>query len=123
MTQQNEQQPHPLDVHIGARLRDIRAARKVSQSALADQLGLTFQQVQKYEKGLNRLSARSLFEVARFLNVPRDYFYDGYDNEDPAPVLTAPDYPFLEALNTIQSAKLRFAIRGFVMMLAETDKK
>lgn len=61
---------HPIDTVVGARIRMTRKARGVSQNALADSVGLTFQQIQKYEKGANRVSASKLAEIADFLKVP-----------------------------------------------------
>lgn len=73
--------PHtanPVDIHVGARVRLRRKMQGYSQSELAEALGLTFQQVQKYERGGNRISASKLYEIARFLNVPIAYFFEGY---------------------------------------------
>jgi len=61
---------HPIDTAVGARIRMTRNARGVSQNALAESVGLTFQQIQKYEKGANRVSASKLAEIADFLKVP-----------------------------------------------------
>lgn len=61
---------HPVDTAVGARIRMTRKARGVSQNALAESVGLTFQQIQKYEKGANRVSASKLAEIADFLKVP-----------------------------------------------------
>jgi transcriptional regulator with XRE-family HTH domain len=60
---------HPVDEHVGAKIRTLRKAAHLSQQALAQHLGLTFQQVQKYERGANRISAAMLFETAVFLGV------------------------------------------------------
>jgi transcriptional regulator with XRE-family HTH domain len=73
--------PNPVDIHVGARVRLRRKAMGLSQSALADALELTFQQVQKYERGTNRISASKLFEISRTLRVPLAYFFDGYSDE------------------------------------------
>ena len=62
--------PHPLDVLVGARVRTARMARGMSQAALAENLGITFQQIQKYERGANRISASKLIEIARALGLP-----------------------------------------------------
>ena len=70
-------QPSPVDVHVGGRIRIRRQVLGITQRAVADELGLTFQQVQKYELGTNRVSASKLFEIARFLDVPVTYFFDG----------------------------------------------
>ena len=69
--------PNPVDLHVGARIRMRRKILGVSQERLADDLGLTFQQVQKYERGANRVSASKLYEIARSLQAPISYFFDG----------------------------------------------
>lgn len=66
-----------LDEHIGTRLRQRRALMGMTQEKLAEAVGITFQQVQKYENGANRISAGRLFEFSNILDVPVDYFYDG----------------------------------------------
>ena len=68
-------QPHPTDIAVGAKVRALRLACGISQEGLADKLGVTFQQVQKYEKGSNRLSASRLQMVAKVLNVPISHFF------------------------------------------------
>ena len=67
--------PSPVDVHVGARLRQRRTLLGMSQTTLGDAVGLTFQQMQKYEKGTNRISASRLFDFARVLDVPIEYFF------------------------------------------------
>lgn len=69
--------PNPIDLHVGARIRMRRRLLGVSQEKLAEALGLTFQQVQKYERGANRVSASKLYEIARTLQTPVTYFFDG----------------------------------------------
>ncbi len=68
--------PSPVDVHVGARLRVRRTLLGMSQTTLGDAIGLTFQQVQKYERGSNRISASRLFALTRVLDVPIQYFFD-----------------------------------------------
>jgi transcriptional regulator with XRE-family HTH domain len=68
--------PNPVDVHVGNRMRMRRMLIGMSQEKLGERLGLTFQQVQKYEKGTNRVSASRLFHVAQVLAVPVQYFYE-----------------------------------------------
>lgn len=69
-------QPNPIDVHVGSRLRLRRTLLGMSQEALGAALGLTFQQVQKYERGYNRIGASRLFDLARALGVDVDFFYE-----------------------------------------------
>lgn len=71
--------PHPIDAHVGSRLRSRRRMLGMTQEKLGDALGLTFQQVQKYERGSNRISASRLFELSQILSVPITYFFDGAD--------------------------------------------
>ena len=68
--------PSPMDVHVGARIRLRRTMLGMSQERLGDALGLTFQQVQKYERGVNRVGASRLFDVSRALDVPISFYYD-----------------------------------------------
>ena len=70
-------EPNPIDVYVGKRMRMRRQMLDLSQEKLASALGLTFQQVQKYERGLNRIGASRLWDVAMVLNVPITYFFDG----------------------------------------------
>ena len=72
-------QPHPTDVHVGARLRLRRNMMGLSQEKLGEAIGLTFQQVQKYERGANRIGASRLYELGRVLDVPVQFFYDDQD--------------------------------------------
>ncbi len=67
---------HPVDLHVGTRLRQRRALFGMSQTALGNAVGLTFQQVQKYERGSNRISSSRLFEFAKVLDVPVSHFFD-----------------------------------------------
>jgi transcriptional regulator with XRE-family HTH domain len=69
--------PDPIDIYVGSRLRERRVSLGMSQTVLADRLGLTFQQVQKYERGANRLSASALWRAADAVDVPVSYFFDG----------------------------------------------
>jgi len=72
-----ESRIHLVDAHVGKRLRQRRQSLNLSQEKLANILGLTFQQVQKYENGSNRISASRLFEIAKALNAPIAFFFDG----------------------------------------------
>jgi transcriptional regulator with XRE-family HTH domain len=69
--------PHPIDVHVGARIRLRRITRGLTQSDLARRVGISFQSVQKYERGENRVSASRLHEFAEALGVGEQYFFDG----------------------------------------------
>ncbi len=73
--------PHPVDVHVGARVRVRRTLLGMSQTTLGDVLGLSFQQVQKYEKGTNRMGSSRLFDLSRVLDVPVEYFFEEMPSE------------------------------------------
>jgi transcriptional regulator with XRE-family HTH domain len=68
--------PNPIDIHVGARVRMRRMILGFSQGKIADGLGLTFQQVQKYEKGTNRISSSRLHQIAALLQVPPAFFFE-----------------------------------------------
>jgi len=68
--------PDPVDIHVGQRLRVRRSLLGLSQEKLAEAIGLTFQQIQKYERGLNRISAGRLYRFSQILQVPITYFYE-----------------------------------------------
>jgi transcriptional regulator with XRE-family HTH domain len=68
--------PSPIDVHVGSRIRLRRTLLGMSQERLGEALGLTFQQVQKYERGVNRVGASRLFDLSRVLDVPISFFFD-----------------------------------------------
>jgi transcriptional regulator with XRE-family HTH domain len=72
-----DRSPNPIDVHVGLQVRLRRKELKISQEKLAETLGLTFQQVQKYERGTNRISASKLYEIARSLRVSIAWFFEG----------------------------------------------
>jgi len=67
---------HPVDAHVGTRMRQRRTLLGMSQTRLGDAVGLTFQQVQKYERGANRVGSSRLYEFAKALDVPVSYFFD-----------------------------------------------
>jgi transcriptional regulator with XRE-family HTH domain len=71
--------PNPIDVHVGARIRLRRNMLGLSQEKLGEAIGLTFQQVQKYERGANRVGASRLHELSRVLDVPVSFFFDAMD--------------------------------------------
>ncbi len=74
--------PNPIDIHVGSRVRLRRMMLNKSQEKLGDALGITFQQIQKYEKGTNRIGASRLQEIARVLQVPISFFFEGAPGED-----------------------------------------
>ncbi len=70
-------QPNPVDIYVGSRLKLRRLILGISQKKMAEKLGITFQQVQKYENGINRISASRLWDISKLLKVQVEYFFDG----------------------------------------------
>ena len=130
--------PNPTDKYVGARIRMRRLMLSMSQSALADGLDLTFQQIQKYEKGINRVGASRLQQIAHILHVPVEFFFEG-GPDVPGAKADVGDAPSLahvsEFLATpdgltlvagfvkIRSAKLRRSIVELVSYLAQNQDK
>lgn len=123
--------PDPVDVEVGHRIRIQRLAKGLSQTALANQLGVTFQQVQKYEKGVNRVGAGRLTKIAEVLGVAVGTFFNGSQeiaaiqtegdgDVSPLKLLTAPGaFRLLRAYATITDGGLRQSIVGLVEQVAE----
>lgn len=101
-----------VDKQVGARIRARREAMKVSQEKLGEALGITFQQIQKYEKGTNRVGASRLAQIAKTLDVPVSYFFDGLDSSGGASDLLADPQvaKLLSAFKAIENEAMRRAI-------------
>ncbi len=74
---------HPVDAHVGQRVRRRRWISGMTQHELADQVGIRFQQIQKYEAGANRISASRMWDIAAVLEVPVSFFFEGLDGQAP----------------------------------------
>lgn len=77
MAREKDEETHPVDRHVGRQVQAKRLGLGLTQTALAKAVGVSFQQVQKYEKGANRISASKLFEIARFMDVSIPFFFEG----------------------------------------------
>ena len=118
--------PHPVDVHVGARLRIKRRLLGVSQTELGNALGLTYQQIQKYENGSNRVSASRLYQVASIFGVPIMFFFEDMPSEItgpekfPADALVIDDQTtkLLRAYLSVPDDQVRKGIRNLVKELA-----
>ncbi len=77
---------HPVDVHVGARIRHRRWMTGMTQQKLAEHVGIKFQQIQKYETGVNRVSASRLWDIASALDVPVSFFFEGLDGAKETPI-------------------------------------
>lgn len=99
---------HPVDVHVGKRVRHRRWLIGMTQQQLAEQVGIKFQQIQKYETGANRISASRLWDIADALEVPVSFFFDGLEEAqkadgDPGVAVPADILGDKEALDLIRS--------------------
>lgn len=108
--------PNPVDAHVGSRVRLRRMLLGMSQERLGDSMGLTFQQVQKYEKGVNRIGASRLFQISRILDVPVQFFFEeaphvGDARQARGMAEAASESFILEFLNTREGLELN---RAFV---------
>ncbi|MBB5754035.1 helix-turn-helix domain-containing protein [Prosthecomicrobium pneumaticum] len=79
----NKKQPNPIDIHVGSRVRLRRMMLSMSQEKLGESLGITFQQIQKYEKGTNRIGASRLQHIAAVLDVPVSFFFEDAPGNTP----------------------------------------
>jgi transcriptional regulator with XRE-family HTH domain len=126
-----KKQANPVDVQVGNRVRIRRMLIGMSQEKLGEMLSLTFQQVQKYEKGVNRIGAGRLYDVSRILGVPIDYFYEGISNqpashgEDAPPVMefvsSGEGLQLSLAFMKIKDSKVRKRVLDLVKSLAEEE--
>ena len=127
--------PNPIDKHVGSRVRMRRMMLSMSQEKLGDALGLTFQQVQKYEKGTNRIGASRLQQISHILQVPVSFFFEGAPtspgqggisgmNEAPSPayvsdfLATSDGLSLTKSFMRIKNSKLRRKIVDLVEQIA-----
>jgi transcriptional regulator with XRE-family HTH domain len=130
--------PNPTDKHVGARIRMRRLMLGMSQTGLAQGLGLTFQQIQKYEKGINRVGASRLQQIAHILKVPVEFFFEGAPGVPGAKTeaagtpslahvsefLATPDgLTLVGSFVKVKSPKLRRSIVELVSYLAQSQDK
>lgn len=85
MVEENKKKPNPIDTHVGSRIRLRRNMLGMSQEKLGENLGITFQQIQKYEKGTNRVGASRLQAIASIMSVPVSFFFEDAPGHDGAP--------------------------------------
>jgi transcriptional regulator with XRE-family HTH domain len=140
MTMIAKKAPNPIDKHVGARVRMRRMMLSMSQEKLGDALGLTFQQVQKYEKGTNRIGASRLQQISNILQVPVSFFFDGAPHvpgtgrlegmgEAPSPayvsdfLATSDGLALTKAFMRIHDSKLRRRIVDLVEQIAAGEKR
>lgn len=117
--------PHPVDVHVGKQLRIARGLRNLSQEKLATQIGKTFQQLQKYESGANRVSASMLYELSRALDLPISYFFDGLEGEPESNVdiFNKQALMLLGGYSAITNKELRSGLIGLTLAISATRQE
>ena len=108
---------HVIDHHVGAKIRELRNLTGVTQSGLAKKLGMSFQQVQKYEIGANRVSASKLYEIAQFFAVPIGSFFPDVEGES-KPSSISPDEAALVRAYRDAGPQLRSAIRSLTQSIS-----
>ena len=115
---------HPVDIHVGRKIREARLARGLTQSGVAKQLGLSFQQLQKYETGYNRVSASKLFELSQLLEVPPSFFFEGLVSGAPEANTTLMDDQTAKAvlaLTSIKDEKVKNHLRSMIHEIASCE--
>ena len=123
-------QANTVDTYVGQRIRDKRNERGMSQTEVANALGVTFQQVQKYERGTNRVGASRLFDLSGILSVPVQYFFEGLNNQ-PTPIekeddnvihLMKPDtVELVEAYYRVENPQVRSLILSTIRSISFGD--
>lgn len=125
--------PKPVDIHVGKRLRQRRTFVGMTQEQLGAALGITFQQIQKYERGANRIGASRLFDICRILDVPPQFFFEAMpsgseaEDEQPAPSVRADDpidretMELVRAYRQIESSSVRHRLLELTRTLAKAD--
>ncbi len=107
---------HPVDIHVGKRIKEIRTIRGLTQSNVADHLGISFQQLQKYETGANRVSASRMFELSKLLNITPSFFFEGLEgqNYESMPPMDMETARIASALSSIKNKKLKNRINTLI---------
>jgi len=122
-------EPHDVDIHVGGRLRLRRSALGLSQDQVGTAVGLSFQQIQKYERGVNRMGASRLYEIGKVLHVPISYFFEdfgelslaeeGDSSYQPDPAMKRETLELMRAYHQVLDLKQRKKILKLVQALAE----
>jgi transcriptional regulator with XRE-family HTH domain len=126
---------HAVDIYVGTRLKQRRVSMGMSQGELAEAVGITFQQVQKYERGANRMSASRLFEFSKVLAIPVGHFFEGMEEKDNKTTTgfaeetagfehepmsgSRESLEFLRSFQRIKDPKQRKTLSAFVRSIAE----
>lgn len=133
-----KKQPNPIDVYVGSRVRMRRMMLGMTQEKLGEQLGITFQQVQKYEKGSNRIGASRLQQISTILDVPVSFFFEdvqhatmegaaGFAEDKPSPYVSprvshSEDAALTKAFERIRDPRVRRRVIDLVETLADANR-
>jgi transcriptional regulator with XRE-family HTH domain len=137
--QKKKGRANTIDEHVGTQLRQRRSLLGLSQEKLAEQVGITFQQIQKYENGANRVSASRLYEFSKVLDIPVNFFFDNLGSNENAPIMGLSDkeqagfevedilkrketLELIRVYYTIENPKLRKDLFKLVKSMAENLK-
>ncbi|OUD08176.1 hypothetical protein BVC71_14505 [Marivivens niveibacter] len=112
---------HPIDNFVAQKIRTARLMRGLTQSALADHIGCSFQQLQKYEAGQNRVSASRLYEISQALDVAPGYFFDGIENDDETKEIDTTASRILFALAKIEDPTVKETLCRLAQSIAQTS--
>ncbi len=117
--------PNPVDVHVGKRIRERRVSLGMSQTDIGEYLGLTFQQIQKYERGANRISASKLWTLSHFFEVSVEWFFDGLGKagKGQEDVMTRPEARQLARYYQASQPSIRKRLRALVRATADMSGK
>ncbi len=99
-----------VDIHVGRRVRTARLTQRISQEKLAEAVGVSFQQIQKYEKGVNRIGTGRLHAIAKFFELPVTYFFDGIDKHPGTAARDNSMSAITEALSTKEGTRIAVAL-------------
>ena len=115
--------PHDTDIHIGLKARELRLSHNLSQAGLAKHLGMSFQQVQKYETGMNRISARRLYDICQIFGVSSEYFYEDLRSGKPPAAVSSYRASILRTAARLEKLDpdVRQNIRDLILTLAVAD--
>lgn len=123
---QNSRSANEIDIHVGQRLRLARILRGLSQDELGKEVGVTFQQIQKYERGTNRVSAGRLVALAKALDLEILFFFQDLEDVQPGPQRTLPlamlseeDFDIVDALTKIDNSKLKKTLIKLISEIAD----
>lgn len=115
---------HPVDIHVGKQLKALRTLRGLTQTDIANCVDLSFQQVQKYELGRNRVSASKLFEICKMLDVPPGYFFEGLEQTSSgAPLIDEETARAASLFAKLKDERIKTQLRGLLESIANQELK